>query len=951
MKRAKRLLIGFLACCLLVTLFAPTVSAYANGTVNGIRFETTGTTLTFSGTGKLFGAWEYRETLWDCYGIETMIFEEGITELHDYIVDMGNFLKQIYLPVSMVLIDEDAFAVADNLTDVYYAGAPGQWEDAGFGLLFPDSVQIHFAKEDAYTWNQVEGRWYCYRNGVMQFGWVKWNYNWYYLDTTGAMQTGWQQVNGNWYYLKHSGEMLTGWQDIGNHRFYLGTNGVMVNQNTYIDGAWYRFDENGHYLGQGYGWSVKDGKTYYIQANGTEAKGWQKIENKWYFFESNGVMVTNAWRKDYKDWCYLTADGSMLVNGWAKDSKGWCYVGSEGYCLRNVWQKDSKGWCYLGSDCRMVVSDWVQYKNYWYYLDADGYMVTGRMLINGKLYIFDDGGKMFADTLVNEANGRSYYASANGTLLTGWHCLKGGWYYFYTDGHMAKETYIDNHYLNEKGMNTLTVEISTLLNYEYGASKEDAAKADAVMREIAQDALQNGGDTDYSKVDYAMERLHKLYSQNYNSNIPLGVEYSVAGPVLYQTSGNNSDAMAMSKILTYMGYDNIRDRAYVYLKMDGEYGYVFPFNRTVAYGSPADRGKYTPLNITNVPTVVNGTWVQNQGKWYFKTTQGKYHVGWLRWKDNWYYMNSDGSMKTGWLSYNNKWYFLRPDGKMATGWLSDNSKWYYMQEDGAMTTGKFFAKGQYYFADSKGVMITGWVKENGKWYYAESNGVMAYGCKKTINGVTYCFNEAGQMYVGWFQDYFGNWYYAESNGVLVKGWKQISGTYYYFYNDYHMAANTYIDNHYVDENGKWVSSVSVNRDPQHYKNLTADQAAAADAIAKAIADEAMANGGDTDGQKIYYAAQLVDQYVKQCTYSNDEDKFYRSPYGVFVANVYTCAGATRAMGRVLEFMGYKWYHPGENQWDHQWVVVKMDGEYGWIDVQKSGVYMGFGNLLDNYSAY
>ena len=53
--------------------------------------------------------------------------------------------------------------------------------------------------------------------------------------------------------------------------------------------------------------------------------------------------------------------------------------------------------------------------------------------------------------------------------------------------------------------------------------------------------------------------------------------------------------------------------------------------------------------------------------------------------------------------------------------------------------------------------------------------------------------------------------------------------------------------------------------------------------------------------------------------------------GVFVAGVYTCAGTTRALGRVLDYMGYSWQHVNENKWSHQWCIVTMDGQAGYAD--------------------
>lgn len=123
-----------------------------------------------------------------------------------------------------------------------------------------------------------------------------------------------------------------------------------------------------------------------------------------------------------------------------------------------------------------------------------------------------------------------------------------------------------------------------------------------------------------------------------------------------------------------------------------------------------------------------------------------------------------------------------------------------------------------------------------------------------------------------------------------------------------------------------------NTGHNYYKGLTAEQAAAGDAIAKQIADSVMANSAyTTDLQRVNAAAQIVQGYCKNELYGADANKYYRSPYGVFVTGNWTCAGATRAMGRVLDFMGYSWTHVNENQWAHQWCVLTMDGQIGFAE--------------------
>lgn len=64
-------------------------------------------------------------------------------------------------------------------------------------------------------------------------------------------------------------------------------------------------------------------------------------------------------------------------------------------------------------------------------------------------------------------------------------------------------------------------------------------------------------------------------------------------------------------------------------------------------------------------------------------------------------------------------------------------------------------------------------------------------------------NDSGAMLTGW-QYINGNWYYMNSGGAMLTGWQHIGGKWYYFYSGGNMAANTWIDNYYVNSSGVWV---------------------------------------------------------------------------------------------------------------------------------------------------
>lgn len=113
--------------------------------------------------------------------------------------------------------------------------------------------------------------------------------------------------------------------------------------------------------------------------------------------------------------------------------------------------------------------------------------------------------------------------------------------------------------------------------------------------------------------------------------------------------------------------------------------------------------------------------------------------------------------------------------------------------------------------------------------------------------------------------------------------------------------------------------------------------------AKLIADYAMYESGfTTDLERIAVAAKLINIYVGEGTYTSNVPG-YNQPFGTLVTFYSSCAGSTRAMGLVLEYMGFQWYHVNENQWDHQWCVVyNVDGKTAFADGSEYGI-AGYGD--------
>ncbi|MDF2854237.1 MAG: N-acetylmuramoyl-L-alanine amidase [Neobacillus sp.] len=143
---------------------------------------------------------------------------------------------------------------------------------------------------DSY-WQKTDGKWYFYKNGVKQTGWVLDNNKWYYLDAAGVMVIGWQKDKGKWYLLGTDGAMLTGWQHVNDKWYYMHPSGATA-----------------------FGWLFWGGKWYYLNPkneSGAMLKDTVVEDNgKKYYLNSKGEMATNT---EVKVTAKATNDGSLVL--------------------------------------------------------------------------------------------------------------------------------------------------------------------------------------------------------------------------------------------------------------------------------------------------------------------------------------------------------------------------------------------------------------------------------------------------------------------------------------------------------------------------------------------------------------------------------------------------------------------------------------------------------------
>ncbi|ALB44375.1 CAP domain-containing protein [Clostridium beijerinckii] len=117
-------------------------------------------------------------------------------------------------------------------------------------------------------------------------------------------------------------------------------------------------------------WSQNDDRTWSYKEGNKVAKGWKNISNEWYYFNENGRMKTD-WTYEKGNWYYLNNSG-VMQEGWNNINGTWYYFNNNG----------------------VMQIGWIQDNNKWYYMNSNGAMQTGIQNIEGKVYCFDESGKL-----------------------------------------------------------------------------------------------------------------------------------------------------------------------------------------------------------------------------------------------------------------------------------------------------------------------------------------------------------------------------------------------------------------------------------------------------------------------------------------------------------------------------------------------------------------------------
>lgn len=306
---------------------------------------------------------------------------------------------------------QTGFFKTDDESGLYYADALGAVCQDGIYTI-DDTPYWFYADGTLHTgWQTIDGirRYYSPVNGVVEYGWVIWNDQYYYVTQEDGKYKGLQQIDEEYYpFSEADGAIAEGFCTLpdGTVRYYYG---------------------NGTYQK---GWLKTEDGTYYFSTDGTMQVGWQSIGNDVYYFSAQGAMAVGFTKIDDATF-YFDANGRQQF-GLQKIQNKWYCFNSDSGAMEYGWIALSNGKYFFQND-GTAATGWQNIENHRYYFDGNGIMYTGWRTIGGKRYCFDGNGIMVTGWQT-ASDGKNYYFDANGVMCTGWNTISGNTYYFSENG-------------------------------------------------------------------------------------------------------------------------------------------------------------------------------------------------------------------------------------------------------------------------------------------------------------------------------------------------------------------------------------------------------------------------------------------------------------------------------------------------------------------------------------
>ena len=545
------------------------------------------------------------------------------------------------------------------------------------------------------------------------------------------------QIKGNWYYIGNDGKILTGEQTIDGAHVYFGYNGIQV-KGDFDYNKQFHDKDSGNLVTNRFV-TVKD-KTYFIGADSKAIKGATVIDNVEYFFDKeSGAQVKGNFASNDKYYDGIT--GALVTNSYVQVGKNWYYVGNDGKPLKgsqtinNVpvyfdpyggrqakgifgndgyfYDKDS------GAKVDLGTNRYVQVNDNWYYVNAEGKILKGDQIIDGVQVNFNSYNGIqtkgeFVDSkgrVISEKNYNTYeapskfYDKNSGALVKGQYFNhNGNWYYANAEGNILKgEQTIDGVHVY---FDSYGVQAKDAIAEGYYYDKDSGARHEAPRKQF----IKAGG---------------KLYYLDDDNKISSG-----------------------------------------YKKIDGKDYFITGYGEVL-------RGEFGPYGYEPYYDSETGAAVRQRGfvksgrNWYYLDDEGNKVLGLAKIDGNLYYFSNPVATKYrmgeqvkgelvkpySFFNYNRSpydnpvYYFEAETGAAVTNqFVYADGHWYYFGKDGKALLFDQVVNGQHLYFDYEGKQVKGdFVTDyKGTRYYDENSGELVTNQTRTINGVTYHFDENGR---------------------------------------------------------------------------------------------------------------------------------------------------------------------------------------------------------------
>lgn len=214
------------------------------------------------------------------------------------------------------------------------------------------------------------------------------------------------------------------------------------------------------------GFVTINGKSYYINKDGSKQKGWLELNGKKYYFDTKTGVQAKGWLTDSKGRKrYFSKGAGIMMTGWLTDSKDqkryfdpstgfmktkwmtlngkkYYFYSNSGVAACKTFLTDSKGNTrYFTSACYMLTG-WTKNSSdeYRYFEPEDGVMAKGFTTLDDKTYYFNaNNGKMTVGW-ATIGSAKYYFDEETGVMVTGDVTIDGTKYHFSANGALTTTT-------------------------------------------------------------------------------------------------------------------------------------------------------------------------------------------------------------------------------------------------------------------------------------------------------------------------------------------------------------------------------------------------------------------------------------------------------------------------------------------------------------------------------